>query len=98
MVAYAVIRDMILVDLHDINLMLGGEMIAKVVNGRRQCRFLVPPVDNVTTSATWDTMTGARMWSGQQRAAPHRPQKLVLRRKERPVMNKTGECFVKHVY
>ena len=32
MVAYAVRRYVITVDLHDINLMLGGEMIAKVVN------------------------------------------------------------------
>ena len=42
MVAYAVIRDMILVDLHDINLMLGGEMIPKMVSDDGNSFFTAP--------------------------------------------------------
>ena len=42
MVAYAVRRYVITVDLHDINLMLGGEMIPKMVSDDGNSFFTAP--------------------------------------------------------
>ena len=81
--------------------MLASEMAAKVIDCDRN-NDLGPLhaqiSEGVPANTNVDLPAGPHIWSGQQRAAQHRPQKLVLRRKERPVMNKTGECFVKHVY
>ena len=76
---------------------LSAEMSAKVIDCDRN-NDLGPLhaqiSEGVPANTNVDLPAGPHIWSGQQRAAQHRPQKLVLRRKERPVMHKTGECFV----
>ena len=80
--------------------MLASEMAAKVIDCDRN-NDLGPLhaqiSEGVPANTNVDLPAGPHL-SGQQRAAQHQPQKLVLRRKERPVMHKTGECFAKHVY
>jgi len=79
---------------------LSAEMSAKVIDCDRN-NDLGPLhaqiSEGVPANTNVDLPAGPHL-SGQQRAAQHQPQKLVLRRKERPVMHKTGECFAKHVY